>query len=143
MILSERGLSLIKHFEGKRLQAYLCAAGVWTIGYGHTDDVRPGDVIDDMKADSFLRRDVTVSENIVRRFVRAPLNQDQFDALVSFVFNIGIRNFESSTMLKKLNAGDSVGASDEFLRWVYAAGKSISGLVFRRQAEKRLFLSLG
>ncbi|MFJ3358455.1 lysozyme [Serratia liquefaciens] len=142
MVLSERGLSLIKHFEGKQLQAYLCVAGIWTIGYGHTDDVRPGDVIDDIQADSFLRKDVTVSQNIVRHFVSVPLSQDQFDAMVSFVFNIGRRNFELSTLLKKLNSGDSVGASDEFLRWVHAGGKKIPGLVLRRLAEKKLFLSL-
>lgn len=141
MKISELGLDLIKHYEGLRLRAYQCTAGVWTIGYGHTQDVQPYDVIDERQANIFLRQDVAVSENEVKRLVNVPLIQHQFDALVSLSFNIGNGNFKSSTLLEKLNAGDYTSAAAEFPRWVYAAGKRLSGLVGRREAEKKLFLN--
>jgi len=106
MKVNSRGLQLIKHFEGFFLQAYLCPAEVLTIGYGHTADVQPGDVITAQQADTFLLEDVSESERAVNRFVTVPLTQNQFDALVSFVFNLGGHNFKSSTLLIKLNAGD-------------------------------------
>lgn len=140
MKISMYGLNLIKKFEGLSLQAYQCSAGVWTIGYGHTRGVRPGDIIDEAQAGIFLRRDVAASESTVMRFVTVVLNQHQFDALVSFVFNLGSGNFAASTLLRKLNAGDYAGAADEFPRWVHAGGKSLPGLVRRRAAERTLFL---
>ncbi len=140
MKINSRGLQLIKHFEGLFLQAYLCPAEVLTIGYGHTADVQPGDVITAQQADTFLLEDVSASERAVNRLVTVPLTQNQFDALVSFVFNLGGHNFKSSTLLRKLNAGDYTGAAEEFPRWVNAGGKQLSGLIRRREAEKALFL---
>lgn len=139
--MSKQGLELIKHFEGLRLAAYKCSAGVWTIGYGHTGGVNPGDIIDEITAESLLRKDVAVSESAVSRLVSVPLNQHQFDALVSFVFNLGAGNFRTSTLLKKLNAGDYSGAADEFSRWINAGGKPLPGLARRREAERLLFLT--
>lgn len=140
MQLSEYGLNLIKHVEGLSLQAYQCSAGVWTIGYGHASGVSPGDIIDEAQADIFLRQDVAASESTVMRFVTVALSQHQFDALVSFVFNLGSGNFAASTLLKRLNAGDYSGAAEEFPRWVHAGGKPLSGLVRRREAERKLFM---
>lgn len=142
MKLSEHGLNLIKHMEGLRLQAYQCSAGVWTVGYGHTADVRSGDVIDEAQAVLFLLEDIAESENAVTCLVKVPLKQNQFDALVSFVFNLGIGNFAASTLLRKLNAGDYTGAADEFLRWVHAGGNFLPGLARRREAERSLFLTV-
>lgn len=139
MKTGEKGIDLIKHFEGLRLKAYQCSANVWTIGYGHTAGVRPGDTIDEAQAEAFLRKDIVDSENAVNRLVTVPLKQSQFDALVSFVFNLGSGNFRSSTLLRKLNAGDDAGAAAEFLRWVSAGGRRLAGLVRRREAEKTLF----
>lgn len=143
MKISENGLNLIKQFEGLRLQAYQCSAGVWTVGYGHTAGVRPGDIIDEVQAGIFLRQDVAASESTVMKFVTVALRQHQFDALVSFVFNLGSGNFAASTLLKKLNAKDYNGAADQFLRWVYAGGEPISGLLRRRNAERELFIKGG
>lgn len=134
------GLNLIKEFEGVRLQAYKCQADRWTIGYGHTTDVGPDDVITEAQAVFLLRQDVAESERAVNRYVHVPLTQNQFDALVSFVFNLGIGNFRTSTLLKKLNAGDYDGAAQEFGRWIHAGGKALPGLVRRREAERVLFL---
>ncbi len=140
MIISTNGLNLIKHFEGLRLRAYQCSANVWTIGYGHTADVGENDVITEEEALSFLRQDVAESERAVNKHVHVPLTQNQFDALVSFVFNLGVGNFRTSTLLKKLNAGDDDGAAQEFGRWIHAGGKALPGLVRRREAERALFL---
>jgi len=140
MNASEKGLELIKHFEGLRLEAYQCSAHVWTIGYGHTDGVQTGDVITLEQAGDFLRGDVQKSELAVNRFVTVPLTQQQFDALVSFTFNLGSGNLRTSTLLKKLNTGDYLGAAMEFMNWVNAGGRKVSGLIVRREAEKALFL---
>ncbi|CAI1124561.1 lysozyme [Serratia ficaria] len=141
MNISERGLALIKHFEGLRLAAYRCPANVWTIGYGHTAGVQPGNVITEREADSFLRLDIAESVRAVNRLVKVPLTSNQFDALVSFVFNLGAGSFLASTLLKKLNTGAYTEAADEFSRWVNAGGKLLPGLVRRRVKEKELFLS--
>ena len=134
------GLNLIKEFEGLRLQAYQCSANIWTIGYGHTADVSANDVITEEEALSFLRQDVAESERTVNQYVHVPLTQNQFDALVSFVFNLGVGNFRTSTLLRKLNAGDDDGAAQEFGCWIHAGGKALPGLVRRREAERALFL---
>ncbi|MDQ9128540.1 lysozyme [Serratia fonticola] len=140
MKVGVEGLNLIKHFEGLRLQAYQCSARAWTVGYGHTVGVRPNDVITEGEADNFLRQDIANSEQVVNMNVHVPLTQNQFDALVSFVFNLGIGSFLASTLIKKLNSGDYGGSAEEFLRWIHVNGKKIPGLVRRREAEKSLFL---
>lgn len=143
MKIGEKGLELIKHFEGLRLRAYQCSAHVWTIGYGHTAGVRPGDEISTEQADAFLKQDIAESERSVGRYVAVPLTNCQFDALVSFTFNLGSGNLRTSTLLKKLNSGDYAGAASEFLRWVNAGGERLPGLARRREAEKALFEERG
>lgn len=134
------GLNLITEYEGLRLQAYKCPADKWTIGYGHTDGVSANDVITEEDALFFLRQDVAETERVVSQYVHVPLTQNQFDALVSFAFNVGVGNFRTSTLLKKINAGDDDGATREFGRWIHAGGKTLPGLVRRREAERVLFL---
>ncbi|EOX8980492.1 lysozyme [Enterobacter hormaechei] len=134
------GLHLITEYEGLRLQAYKCPADIWTIGYGHTAGVSANDVITKEDALFFLRQDVAETEWAVSQYVHLPLTQNQFDALVSFAFNVGVGNFRTSTLLKKLNAGDYDGAAREFGRWIHAGGKALPGLVRRREAERALFL---
>ena len=143
MKASEKAYSLIRQFEGLRLTAYRCPAGVWTVGYGHTSGVVPGMTITKEQAEEFLMRDIETAENIVR--VECPgLRQCQFDALVSFVFNVGGGNFRKSTLLKKIKANpDDNSIIDEFLRWVYANGVVLTGLQKRRLAEMRLYFSEG
>jgi lysozyme len=139
MKTSDKGRELIKAFEGLRLEAYKCAAGVWTIGYGHTRGVNQGQKITQQQADDYLIEDLEIFENGVSRLVTVSLNQDQFDALVSFAFNLGIGALSKSTLLKKLNAGKYEEVGDEFLKWVMAGGKRRLGLVRRRKQEKNLF----
>jgi lysozyme len=145
MKTSKRGIGLIKEFEGCRLMPYQDAVAIWTVGYGHTgDDVRPGIKITQAKADALLVQDLARFERGIERiFPEVPLNQDQFDALVAFAFNIGLRALERSTLARKLKAGDIKGASEQFLRWTKAGGKELKGLVRRRIAERDLFLSKG
>lgn len=138
--ISPDGLELIKRHEGLRLKAYRCPAGVWTIGHGHTKGVKRGMQIAEVHADQFLREDVIIAERAVNQLVSVPLSQGQFDALVSFVFNLGANAFSRSTLLKKLNEGDCYLAAEEFERWVYASGRKLAGLVARREDEKELFL---
>lgn len=139
--ISENGIKLIKNFEGCRLEAYKCPAGVWTIGYGHTGaEVHAGLKITQEQANKYLKNDLLIHCNNVSRLVKKPLTQNQFDALVSFEYNVGYGNFASSTMLKLLNQGKYSEAALQFGRWVYANKKVLSGLVKRRQAEKDLFL---
>lgn len=140
MQLSEKGKALIKSFEGLRLCAYKCPAGVWTIGYGHTKNVKQSDIISKEQADLFFDEDIKQFEKIVLELSKVPLKQGQFDALVSFTYNVGKHAFASSTMLKMINRKDYIGASNQFLRWVYAGGKKLQGLVKRREAERKLFL---
>lgn len=140
MDVSPRGLKLIQEYEGLRLHAYQDSVGVWTIGYGSTKGVQPGDEITEAQAIELLAADVDRHADGVRRAVNVTLNQNQFDSLVSLVFNIGIGAFQRSTLLRKLNAGDYQGAAEEFLRWRYAGGKELRGLVRRREAERAMFL---
>ena len=141
MKASEKAYSLIRQFEGLRLTAYKCPSGVWTIGYGHTSGVMPGMNITKGQAEEFLRLDIETVENIVN--AECPgLRQYQFDALVSFVFNVGGGNFRKSTLLKKVRVNpDDNSIMDEFLRWVYAKGVVLPGLQKRRLAEMRLYFS--
>lgn len=138
---SQTGINLIKSFEGLRLTAYQDSVGVWTIGYGHTSGVYAGMTITEAQAEAFLKSDLKTSENAVNSKVTYAIKQHQFDALVSFTFNLGSGNFGSSTLLKKLNQGDINGAADEFGKWIYAGGQVLEGLVRRRAAEKELFLN--
>lgn len=140
MRISQNGLSLIKHFEGLELKAYRCPAGVLTIGYGSTGKhVKPGMVITEDEAEALLRKDVGPFEDAIGKLVRVKLDQDEFDALVAFSYNIGAGAFAESTLLKKLNAGDFGGAYKEFARWNKAKGKVLKGLTKRRAAEAALF----
>ena len=141
MNISKKGIDLIKRYEGCRLKAYKCPAGVWTIGYGHTNNVRPDDIITQDDAEELLKRDLKVHEDNVKRVVKIALTQNQFDALVSFEYNVGYGAFANSTLLKLLNAGNYNGASKQFERWVYAGDRVLEGLVKRRKAEREMFLS--
>lgn len=138
---SQAGIDLIKKWEGLRLTAYQCSAGVWTVGYGYTWNVYKGMKITQSQADAFLRDTLKVFERDVNRLVTVQLNQNQFDALVSFTYNLGAGALANSTLLKKLNAGDYYGASQEFKKWVYADKKKLRGLVNRRKDEAELFLN--
>jgi lysozyme len=141
MTISDVGLNLIKRFEGLRLTAYDDGVGVWTVGFGHTKGVQPGDKITEEQATDFLRIDVAEASDAVARLVTVALSQNQRDALISLVYNIGSGAFEGSTLLRKLNAGDHAGAADEFTRWNKGGGRVLAGLVKRRAAERELFMS--
>ncbi|MDK2375269.1 lysozyme [Serratia fonticola] len=146
MNISANGIALIKQFEGCKLKAYKDSVGVWTIGYGWTQavdgkQIKAGMAIDQPTADRLLKCGVVQYEQAVNQLVKAKINQQQLDALVSFAYNLGIRSLSTSTLLKKLNAGDKQGAADEFLKWTNAGGKELRGLVTRRAAERELFLS--
>jgi len=132
---------LIKSFEGLELEAYLCPANVWTIGYGHTKGVKEGDTVTKEEAEKLLDEDLAFFRNGVKRLVKVDLNENQFGALVSFAYNLGLGSLESSTLLKMLNAGDYEGAADQFLRWNKSGGKVMTGLVRRREAERAVFLT--
>lgn len=141
MNISKNGIELIKRFEGCRLSAYRCPAGVWTIGYGHTgSNVRAGLQITQEQADNLLKQDLTVHCNNVSKLVKVPLTQNQFDALVSFEYNVGYGAFASSTLLRLLNQKKYKESAEQFARWKYAGKKVLAGLIRRRQAEKDLFL---
>lgn len=134
-------LARIKQWEGLRLRAYQCDADVWTIGYGHTAGVAPGDAISEEQAEQLLRADLRTAEAAVARLVRVELTGGQFGALVSLVFNIGPGAFARSTLLRKLNAGDYTGARDQFAVWRISKGRVSDGLVARRQQEVALWNS--
>lgn len=139
--ISDAGICLIKQFEGCRLEAYRCAAGVPTIGYGHTSGVAMGTKITQEEADRYLREDLKSFEHAVNCALTRPVSQNQFDALVSFTYNLGAGALKGSTLLKLLNAGNIKGAADEFPKWNKAAGKVLEGLTKRRMKERQLFLS--
>ena len=139
--ISPRGLSLIKRHEGMRLHAYRCPAGIWTIGIGHTgDDVAPDSEIDEEDAERLLDDDLSVAYAAIEQLVDVPLNQNEFDALCSLIFNIGREAFKSSTLLKLLNQDQRYPAAQQFLRWVHAGREVLPGLVARREEERALFL---
>ena len=134
----------LKEFEGCRLEAYKCPAGVWTIGYGHTHGVKRGDVISQWWADELLHRDIAVAEGQVRK-LRCCQTQGELDACVSFVFNLGLRKFKGSTLYRKIVGGAATKEEiqKEFRRWVYAGGKVMPGLVKRREWEAQRFFEDG
>jgi len=133
-------IELIKKFEGLRLKAYLDGGGVATIGYGTTKGVKLGDTCTQEQADEWLQRDAQESITAIDRLVTVPLTSGQKDALTSFIYNVGIHAFETSTMLKLLNAGDYAGAAGQFDRWTHDNGKVVQGLVNRRAEEKAIFI---
>lgn len=140
MQTSNKGIALIKGFEGLRLKAYKCSAGVWTIGYGHTKGVREGQTITEEQAESLLREDLRTFEVGVSSLVTVFLHQCQFDALVSFAFNVGLQALKTSTLLRRLNNREPAErVAAEFLRWNKAGGKVLAGLTRRRQAEADMF----
>ncbi len=145
MTISHAGLQLVMKAEGLRLTAYPdpgTGGDPWTVGFGHTGpDVHPGLIISEEQAERLLREDIVFAEIGVRTYATVPLTQGQFDALTSFAFNCGIGALRGSTMLRKLNSRDYMGAADEFKRWDMAAGQHLPGLARRRADEKDMFLN--
>jgi len=142
-----KGIPIIRKFEGLKLKAYLCPSSVWTIGYGNTfyengSKVQEGDKITLDRADKLLFFIVTKFENEVTKLVKSAINDNQLGALTSFAFNVGAGNLAKSTLLKKVNANpNDVSIRDEFMRWTKAGGKVVNGLVTRRKAESDLYFS--
>jgi len=141
MKASEKAIEVIKEHEGLRLKAYTDHVGVVTIGYGHTKTAREGMEIDQAQAEVLLKQDISGAERIVSWYV-GRVSQNQFDALVSFVFNVGSGKFKGSTLLKKVKADpNDPTIADEFKRWVRGGGKVLPGLVKRRTKEAELYFS--
>lgn len=142
MRTNAKGIALIKEYEGLRLEAYLCPAGVWTIGWGHAKGVKQGDRIDTSTAEKYLKEDIEEAERGIEKLVKVKLNDNQFSAIVSFVFNLGTGNFQKSTLLRVINTDPySPNVAVQFRRWVYADGKISQGLIRRREAEVKLYQS--
>ena len=136
---SQECIDMVKHFEGFEDTAYLCPANVWTIGYGRTKNVKEGDRITEPQAERDLEEELQEFGAQVLGVVDVSLLQNEFDALTSWTYNLGVGNLSSSTLLKKLNAGDKDSVPSEMLRWNKAAGKVLAGLTARRQAEADLW----
>ncbi len=142
MTLSDSGKQFIKSKEALRLESYQDAVGIWTVGFGHTGpEVKEGLSITQDAAEALLLSDLETVEKCIKNSVSVELTQGQFDALCSFVFNLGCMALRNSTLLRKLNSGDDVGASEEFLRWDHAQGKVLAGLTKRRSQESEMFLT--
>lgn len=145
MAINAAALSLIKRFEGLKTTAYFCPAHIPTIGFGHTATVKAGDVgvkkITEAQAEKLLQDDLKRFEADVTRLVKVSINENQFGALVSFAYNIGVGAFAGSTLLKLLNAGRTKEAADQFARWNKAGSRELAGLTARRSAERLLFLA--
>ena len=140
--LSSKGVHLIKLFEGCELKPYICSGGVLTIGYGTTKNVHESMSITQEQADQLLKEDLQNYEAAVKRLVRVPITQSQYDSLTSFTYNLGPSALANSTLLKLLNGGDSDGnVSKQFLRWNKAGGKELKGLTYRRKSEAYLYLT--
>ena len=141
MKMNAAGRELVRRFEGLRLEAYRCPAGVLTIGYGSTGPhVRTGMIITPGEADRLLDKDLSRFEvGVEAMLCGVPTTEDEFSAMVSLAFNIGLGNFATSTLLKRHKAGNKVGAANSFLSWVYANKQKLKGLVARREAEKELY----
>ena len=139
MNLGYNGTKILKFFEGCRLTAYQDSVGVWTIGYGHTKGVHSGMSITQEEAEQMLLAELEEYEGYIEKYVTVPLTQNQFDALVVWVYNLGPTNFRRSTLLKELNSGNYTAAGNEITKWNKAGGKVLAGLVKRREAEAELF----
>ncbi len=141
MKASKAAYILIQQFESLKLTAYKCPGGVWTIGYGHTSGVQEGMTITETEADELLTEDIEVCEKQINS-LNLSLNQNQFDALVSFLFNVGFGNFSKSTLLMKVKVNPYDNSiADELTRWVYSKGKKLAGLQRRRTLEIKLYFS--
>lgn len=138
--INQAGLNIVKHYEGCELEAYLCPARVWTIGYGHTEGVRKGMVWTQTKADRQLEEDLRQFEEGIEEMVKVPISLNAFSSLVSLGFNIGLEALRGSTLMRKLNKGELGPASEEFARWNKSGAKILPGLTRRRLAERDLFL---
>jgi len=146
MKTSAKGIALIKHAEGFAPTPYFCPARKRTIGYGHVilpGEEFPSHITEDEATDLLIKDLAERFEPVVNKLVTVDLTQGQFDALAAFVFNVGAKDFKSSTLLKKLNDGDYEGAANEFGRWIFGGGKKLTGLVERRSDEKELFMEGG
>ncbi len=139
MQISEEGKQLIKKFEGCRLEAYKCSAGVWTIGYGRTTNVVEGDTCTQEEAEKWLNEELVVYGAYVNDAVLITLEQNEFDALVAWTYNLGSTNLNNSTMLRVLNENQKEDVPHQMRRWNKANGKVLEGLVRRREAEALLF----
>jgi lysozyme len=141
--ISQEGIELIKRFEGFSARIYKDVAGYPTIGYGHlvATDENFNDITPE-QAETLLREDIKEAETAIITQVTVELAQCQFDALVSFIYNVGTQAFEKSYLLRLLNRGDCAGAADQFTRWIFAGGKPVAGLIARRRAEKAMFLNM-
>lgn len=145
MKTSQKGVDLIKQFEGLELEAYQDIAGVWTIGYGHTETAKSGMRINEREAEALLQRDLRPREQALSRIVNVTINQNEFDALISFVYNVGVEAFRRSTARKRLNSGNRIGAADALTWWnkatISGVLREVRGLTRRRAAERALFLT--
>jgi lysozyme len=137
--ITMQGLALIEAYEGCRLGAYQDTGGVWTIGYGHTHGVKEGDICDRATAEQWLREDIASAETAVSHLVTVPLTDNQFSALVSFVFNVGFVRFAKSTLLRRLNEGNYGVVPGQMHLWVFDNGRRVAGLARRRAAEAALW----
>lgn len=137
--INAAGLALVRKYEGLRLEAYQDTSGVWTIGYGHTREVNPGDRITAPRAEQLLERDLRDAEKSVAGLVKVSLTDNQFSALVSFVFNEGAAAFARSSLLRKLNAGGYGQVPACLKAWIFDNGRVLPGLVKRRAAEAALW----
>ena len=144
METSQRGIDLIKRYEGLITHSYLCPANKRTVGYGHCgEDVKQGMVITEKEAENLLKKDLKKFEQGLCKMLNAEelnVTQNQFDALISFAYNLGLSTLAGSTLWRLFTHGDIQGAADEFPKWIYAGGKPLEGLKRRRQAERELFL---
>lgn len=136
---SPRAVTLVQEFEGCRLEAYQDVRGIWTIGYGHTGGIQAHQCITQQQADEFLAADLETASKPLQALCE--LTQMEFDALTSFIFNVGAGAFSTSTLRRKISAADFRGAALEFGKWVFAGGQEVPGLVRRRAAEQALFQS--
>lgn len=148
MKLSQNGVNFIKSHEALRLKAYQDSKGVWTIGWGHTKGVKPGDVITRAQAEQFIRDDLAWVERVLNADLvtgrdKPIVTQNEYDALCSLVFNIGSQAYLDSTVRKKIKQGDKMGAAHAFGMWIYSNHKIAPGLVTRRNAERKMFLQCG
>jgi lysozyme len=139
MKISQEGIALIKKFEGCELESYQDSVGVWTIGYGHTKDVKDGDKINQEEAEYLLIEEMPEYEGYINDLVKIPLEQCEFDALCSWVYNLGPTNLQESTLLRVLNEGKHNEVPTQIKRWNKAGGQVLEGLVRRREAEALLF----
>lgn len=136
---SPNAYNLVRRYEGLRLMPYMDMVGIWTVGYGSTTEVVPGERISQAEAEDRLQEDMEVAERCVNDAVKVPLTQNQFDALCSWVYNLGCKRFRQSTMLMRINEQKWQDASIELRKWDMAGGKHVDGLMRRRRDECKLF----